>query len=464
MNSLRARLVLSIVALGVLVLGLTPYPRAFPTAMRQAEAYRAAGEAGAAVEAYQEAAHLDPRSSLPWLRKGELLLARGRLVEATVAFREAERLGAGVEALLDLGESYAARGDWAAALKAWLQAQALNPTDARIYAALGRGTSAQGQFGQAVGYSTRALELEPDAGTAAAAHALLGRLLIADEPMRAADHLRQAGDTDMLAVLDAARAEADPARAALLLGAAFLQRDELALARHHLERALTLAPDSAETLAYLAGTLDRLGETAAARAILQQALELDPDSVLAYYFLGVHHRLVGNETEAQAALWQALLRDPDNAALRVEMAETFLDLGDYVHAEEWYQGAVEAAPEEIEFHLLLTRFYLDHLYRVEQGGLPAAEAAVDLAPGDARALDLLGWAHYLAGNWIESRQALTQALALDPDLASAHYHLGVLNANAGQAAAARQHLRRAADLDKTGTYRERAEALLQDLP
>jgi tetratricopeptide (TPR) repeat protein len=463
MNLQRTGLELTILALGILLLGLVPYPRAFTAAMRQAQSHRIVREYGAALDAYQQAAGLDLEALLPWLAMGEVLISQHRFVEATVAFREAERLGGAGAALLGLGQSFAGRGDWATAIQTWLQARAVAPDDAGILVELGQGSIAQGRYDQAAGFLTQALELQPADGDAATAHALLGRLFVADDPASASEHFRQAGDEDMMAVLDIAGTEGDPARRNLVLGAAFLQRDELALARRYLERAVALAPADAEARAYLAHTLDRLGETVAARTLLEQALDLDPDSVLAYYFLGVHHRQVGNVESAQAALWEALLRDPENASLRVEMAQAFLDLGDYAQAEEWFRAAAEVTPGDVEFHLMLVSFYVDHLYRVEDGGVPAAAAAVALAPGDARAHDLLGWAYYLAGRSVEGRQALERALVQDPGLVSAHFHLGNLYANGGQTELARQHLQRAADLDTVGYYRNRAQMLLDDL-
>ncbi len=447
----------------ILLLGLRPYLHAYTEALRQAETHRAAGEYGAALAAYEQAAHLDPTSPQPWLRAGEVLLRQHRFERAEAAFQEAGRRHSTLAALLGIGESLAGRGDWAAALKTWSQAHALAPDDARAYLALGRGSVAQGHLDQAVSYLTRALQLRPTAADAAESHRLLGRLLADESPNQAASHLQQAGDGEMLAVLEAVNAEPDPARRAILLGVAFLQRDELSLARHCLEHAIALAPTDAQAHAYLAHTLDRLGETVAAGELLDQALALDPDSALTYYFLGVHKRLAGNAREALDALWEALLRDPENAALRVEMAEAFVDLGDYSHAEEWYQGAVEVAPDHIEFHILLVCFYLDHLYRVKEGGVPAAEAAVALAPDNARVHDLLGWAYHLADRHAEGEQALLQALALDPNLVSAHYHLGSLYANTGRRALARQYLQRAADLDTGGYFRERAEIMLKSL-
>lgn len=463
MESWRAACKIAILALLVLLAGLMPYPGELVGVMRRAGELRAAGEYTACLAAYGRAADLAPAWDRPWQARGEVLLAQGRLSEATAALHEAERLGGGSAAALALGESLARQGDWAGALEAWLRAQALAPRDAGVYLALARGSVAQGSFQQAQDYLRAALTLEPSPGEAAAAHVLLGSLLAGDEPAAAAGHLRQAGQrgADMLAVLEAVDAEPDPARRDLLLGAAFMQRDELALARRHLERSVERNPAGAEAHAYLGHSLDLLGETVAAGRLLERALALEPDSALAHYFLGSHHLRLGRVDAAKDALWQALLRDPDNAAFCIEMAEAFAREPDYALAAEWYRAAVEAEPEAPHFQLLLARFYVDHLYRVEEEGVAAAEAAVDLAPSDALAHDLLGWAYQLAGRPVEAEAALLSALELDPGLASAHYHLGSLYARAPTLQdLARQHLRRAADLDTHGYYRARAEMLL----
>ncbi len=459
----QARLQLTLLALLVLLLTPTPYPRAFTEAMRQAEALRASREYGAALESYQQAAQLDPESPLPWLQMGAVLLQQHRFRPATITFLEAERRGAAAEALLGLGESRAGLGDWASAIGAWLRALALAPADPRIYVALGRAGIAQGQFDRAETYVTQALQLQPSPQDRATALALLGRLQAGENPDLAKETLRDASDADMLAVLHAVGAEQSPAEQALLLGIAFLQRDELTMARHHLEKAVALAPGQAEPLAYLAHTLDQQGETVAARDLLERAQELDGDSPLVLYFLGTHRRLVGNLEGARDALWQALLVDPDNAALRAEMGGTFADQGEYPSAEEWYEGAVTSAPEEVDFHFMLVHFYLDHLYHVQSGGLPAAQTLVSLVPNDARAHDLLGWAYHLSGQHAEGIVALDRALRLDPELASAHFHLGSLYASTGRQALARTHLQRAIDLDTDGYYRNRAEMVLKDL-
>lgn len=461
---------LAVVGLLVLLAGLLPYPRAFPAALRRAETHRAGREYGAALEAYAQAANVDPSSPQPWQRSGEVLLIQHRFPEATAAFRQAVLRRGGPAALLGLGESFAGRGDWAEALEAWYQALALAPQDPMLHVALARGSVAQGRFERASDALSRALALRPEPELAAEAHGLLGRVLVGDGPAGgqaygpAQAHLRQAGDEEMLALLEAAAEEPEAARRELLLGATFLRNDELSLAHRHFARAVALDPSSAEAMAYLGRTLDRLGKTVRGRETLEQALDLDPEAPLAYFFLGVHHREMGDIDAAQAVLSQALERDPENAALRAEMGRTFEAMSQHDRSEEWYQAATEVAPRDAGFALVLAQFYVEHLYRIRDAGLAAARTAVALAPSEAGAHDLLGWAYCLADRPGEGEQVLLQALALDPDLVSAHFHLGSLYATTGQADLARHHLQQAADLDTTGYYRQRAQLLSAELP
>lgn len=477
---MRIGLKLGTLGLVILVIGLAPNSRGFVGAMRQARDQQAAQEYGEALKAYAQAAELEPHSPLPRLGSAAVLLAQHRFLEAAPAFHQAERRGAGLSAAIGLGESFAGQHDWASALQVWYRAQQAAPDDPRLLVCLAQGSIVQRQFERARDYLVAALQsdLQPDPFAlwaegarvgassqelAAEAHGLLGRLLAGEDPEAAEQNLRQAGDEDMLAVLRASRAESDPARRHLLLGAAFLQRDDLPLARRYLERSVVLGPENSEVLAYLGHTLDRLGETAVARSALEQSLALDPDSTLAQYFLAIHHRQVGNVQKAQAVLWQALLCEPANAALRAEMARCFEEMSDYPQAEEWYQAAADAAPEDPSFQLLLAQFYVDHLYRIEEGGVPAAQRAADMAAEDPAVHDVLGWAYVLAGQPVEGEQSLRQALALDPGLVRAHFHLGSLYTRSGSQPQARYHLQRAVDLDTAGFYRERAQAILTEL-
>ena len=161
--------------------------------------------------------------------------------------------------------------------------------------------------------------------------------------------------------------------------------------------------------------------------------------------------------------WRAVNLDPTNAALCVDLAQTYLEEHEYVAAEGWFQAAVQREPDDARFQLILARFYVDHIYKVEEEGVPAALRAVELDAESAMAHDVLGWAYHLTGRWREAETHLQRALALEPDLARAHYHLGVVYAARGDVEAARREYQRAIDLDSEGFYRQRAEKALEEL-
>jgi tetratricopeptide (TPR) repeat protein len=458
---------LAVVALGVLLLNLSPAPVALVEAMREGDALSTMGDRVAAVKALEMAARLDPRSPLPYVRLGQVYLDWHRWAEAGQVFRQANRRQETAEGWAGLGQSLAERQDWVRATQAWLQALRLDPGDADNYVCLAQASLAQSQFDQARQQLRRALALDPHHPRA---HGLLG-LLALDDPPQARVHLEQVGDPALLAWLDrieaawAGSSEEERAEAAVLSANLLLHLEQPTLARGHLERFLAKGRDNAEVVATLGYTLDRLGETGPARQALLRALELDPDLALGYYFLGLHERELGRWQTARDYFWEAVQREPSHAAACAELAAAQVMLHEYEAAETWYAAAVDQAPpdQELAFRLVQTSFYLDTAYKASSAGLAAAQEAAALAPDDPRALDLLGWAQVLSSQYGDAEATLQQALARAPELASGEYHLGSLYATTGRYSLARQHLERAAGLDRTGVIRSRAEALLQRL-
>jgi Flp pilus assembly protein TadD len=198
-----------------------------------------------------------------------------------------------------------------------------------------------------------------------------------------------------------------------------------------------------------------LGQHDLALHALREITVRDRKNPLAHYFLGILHRSEGYVPTALWELKRALSLDPYNAAAYAEIAATHQALGQYVEAEEWYRGAVDVAPDEAEFRLLMARFYVDIVPRPDDG-LAAAKETAALLPDDAEVQDLLGWAHYLSGDLLHARDALERAVEFDPTFARAYYHLGVVCMRLGDDATANWAYGRAADLDSEGIYRARA--------
>jgi tetratricopeptide (TPR) repeat protein len=265
----------------------------------------------------------------------------------------------------------------------------------------------------------------------------------------------------VLEVLDKAEAAHSPAEAAKVVGLAWVQMEEWQLARAALERALRLDASDAETLVFLGHSEAALGRPAFEH--LTAGVAARPDWPPGHYLLGLYYVKQGVFGLA-AEEFQTMLRlDAGNAQAQADLARAHLGLGQYEAAEEALMAAVTSAPDNLAFRLALARFYANHAYRVAERGLPAAQAAADLAPDDAQARELLGWMYFLAGDIRLARLHLESALRLDPELASAYYRLGMIEKNLGRKEAAGSAFERAIDLDTDGFYREQAETAMRQL-
>lgn len=420
-----------------------------------------------AIRSYEQLAELRPRWAVTHVRLGQIYIAQGRWQEAEREFSLALTLDARDARALDgLASALYHRGMTVEAVELWKQALTLDPSDAEARYGLGRAYLQLSMLGAAEEQLQRLLLHET---THQGARYLLGLLNAPRSDASALVHLRIAstGDDPMLTdraqqMLDSLAdvgSEQETAQRAGRLAQAYLRIDEPNLAMPHLKRVLALQPDNHTACAYYGYALFAAGQVDLARDTLRQVTQIDPKNPLGHFFLGVLHRSDGYPPTALWEFKESLHLDPSNAAVYAEIADTYQRLGQYVAAEEWYRAAISVSPEEPGFHLLLTRFYLDLVLKPESG-LAAARETAALLPDDPETQDLLGWAHYLAGNLPEARRTLERALDLDPASARAYYHLGVVCDQLADPATSTWAYRRAIDLDDAGTYRAKA---LQEL-
>jgi tetratricopeptide (TPR) repeat protein len=435
--------------------------------LAQADRLRVETEHSQAIRLYGQLAQLRPRWAVTHVRLGQIYFAQRRWQEAEREFSLAMRLDEkDARALGGLASVLAHRGITVEAVELWNQALTLDPSDAEARYRLGRAYLDLSALHAAEDQLQRLLlhEIDHQGG-----HYLLGLLQAPDDAASAVEHLRIASTGDdvmlseraqqMLDVLADVSSEQDSAQRAGRLAQAYLRIDEPSLAMPHLYRVLALQPDNHTARAYYGYALFAVGEVDLARDTLRQITQIDPKNPLSHYFLGVLHRSDGYAPTALREFKESLHLDPSNAAVYAEIADTHQRLGQYVAAEEWYRAAVSVAPKEPGFRLLLTRFYVDLVLKPEPA-LAAARETATLLPDDPEAQDLLGWAHYLAGNLSDARRALERALDLDPASARAYYHLGVVCGQLADRATSTWAYQRAIDLDAEGTYRAKA---LQEL-
>jgi tetratricopeptide (TPR) repeat protein len=454
---------LAVVALALLLI-LRPADAPYLDALRRGDVLAEERERSAAVAAYAEAARLRPEAVEPHLRTGRVYLAWGRLERAALSAAQAQRHLAGADDPTQAArlerlwiEVYAAQGDWPAVIEHARRLLALEPADWYAHQLLAHAHLKRLDWDAATAVYAGLVDAYPDD---ALAHERLGLLGLGRDPAAPA-HLARADTPLARAALEAAGVEGrEPL--GLRVGRALFEAQEWALAAHHLERALDEAPDRALAHAYRGHALDQLERPREAWSHLRRARELAPDSAPVHTFVGLHHERQGDLTAARAAYETAYDLDPQNPALCVEIGQTWAAERRYVAAEIWLRAAVDLRPEDPRLWETLARFYLDHGIDVGGRGFEAAERAVALAPGSARAHDLLSWAALQRGAYGLAEEHLTRALALDEDLAAAHYHLGLLWRAQGEDASAREAFQRALDLDTSATLETAIERAWPD--
>ncbi len=118
---------------------------------------------GAAIEAYAQAAHLDPKDPEPHLSAGPLLEAQNRFADAEQEYKQAFALDpSSSDALTGMANIYMRGHRYTEAEEILRKLVALHPTDAGAHMQLGRMLAADGQPEPALAELQQALKLAPN--------------------------------------------------------------------------------------------------------------------------------------------------------------------------------------------------------------------------------------------------------------------------------------------------------------
>jgi tetratricopeptide (TPR) repeat protein len=278
-------------------------------------------------------------------------------------------------------------------------------------------------------------------------------LLQAGELDSAAAKFREAiADDDQLA----------PAHSAL--AAVYLQQEKHEEAIATANTFLSLAPDDPTGLRVLYDSYRALGREEDAEAVLEKLTSLGSgaDNAILFYNQGVEALKTGETDVAKARFEAALEADP-------QLTEAIVAIGRVTLTEGDLEGAAARAEEALvlepgNYGALLVAY--DAYSRLGDTG-KADETFEKLATADPKRIATLfydnGVRSFNVGASEVAIESFERALEADPQLAKAHFHLGIAQVNAGATEQAKHHLQlfieMAPDDPEVGTAREMLEYL-----
>jgi tetratricopeptide (TPR) repeat protein len=395
------------------------------------------GNVQQAIACYQRAVQIDSQCvavyrnlARLWERVGD----EGRALACWSRALELEPLGMSVAQQVELGDRWLKLDRWQESEQCYRRAINFECQVGALWAKLGEVLTAQKRWGEAVLCYERAIALQDRRDRSVNCYWGLARLLATLEQWSKAAKVYQAA------------VRIDPENSELwhqwgdVLSK--LERWELAAAAYR--RAISIEPDRSWSYNNLGDALMRRSEWAAAADAYRQMTLRQPDFVWAFYNLGDATAHCGQWDEAVLAYQRAMQLQSNLPEIALKLAQAYQARirFDFEAAQHWYAQAGQVMPD------------IDDELAVEMGGLPtpitsepdiqvepvfctASTQEEELVERDAAEAEFqAGKVHLEAGRQDKAKFAFEQAIALNPNHAWAHHHLGdILKAEGDREAA-----------------------------
>ena len=209
----------------------------------------------------------------------------------------------------------------------------------------------------------------------------------------------------------------------------------------YLNRVGTLLTDSTATdfLYKFALEAMRVGLFDEAKSALERAVQLKPREPSYLLALGIAWLRKTDLFEAEKIFRRVLELQPNNAQAQLHLGYVLLNQKKYAEARTWLEKSARTSTAIPEV------FYYLGLVAQEQnndaGAIVLFEKAVRQLPSYAHARIALGSSYMKLKNYVRARQELETAVKLDPDEPTAHYNLALLYARIKEPERAKEELR-----------------------
>jgi len=287
-----------------------------------------------------------PKAGEFYLELAEAYRHAGRPGEAAAFYQQAiARMPADWRPVYGLGNSLAATGDLARAVRTLQRAIALAPREAAPLQELAKVLARQGKLGDAVAALRKAAEIEPES---AEVRNDLGTAQFRTGDAAAAEK----------AVREAVRLRPEVAAIHLNLAELLARRSSFPEARHHFEMAIRLDRAAAESHSAYATSLAANGNLTEARQEYEAALRLNPQLAVTHNNLGALLLRLGDADGAIRQHRLAIAALPDSPTAYYNLALALAGQGKLVEAEQNLESAIQRAPDYFEAHLKLGQLLL----------------------------------------------------------------------------------------------------------
>lgn len=259
------------------------------------------------------------------------------------------------------------------------------------------------------------------------------------------------------------------------------QIDDLDSARSSFEEVIEMQPDLPEAHTALALVLVRQEAFDQALAEAATVLEMRPDDIVALKIQYESYRGLGNLEMEEALLDRLIVMSPDEELARLVFNSGVhkIQAGDLAGGAVRLEQARDMTPELMPIYSALARVYFDlqryddsiamanqyltsdpgagdvlgvlYLAYDHKGMTAEAEQTFEALKGAdtqhiARVMLEMGVASFNAGNMEQAKDLFERVLAIEPDHARAHYHLGLCLVSMGDSAKGKEMLTRFVEL------------------